>query len=249
MLSPRGSIHTREGLGLCHTLGVSSEGMSTLPLLTLDTLKASASLFARDLSKAFIPDLYGVTDGKAVGTYVEAKFHAYLEKRFDHARGSAAKGVDFPALAVDLKVTSIRQPQSSSPYRDATQKVYGLGHHLLVLVYDKADNARAKKARLTFAHVMFIDRRLTSDYQTTSGIAHILRNNGNVDDIDAYLEERNLPLDDIGRRALAETIVETPPEIGCLTISNALQWRLQYGHAIRLAAEDPPRGLEDLFAE
>lgn len=144
-------------------------GMASFPILTLEGLKHAAARFARLLSETPIPELYGVTDGKAVGTHVEAAFHSYLTNEFDHTPGSAAKGIDLPALDVDLKVTSIRQPQSSSPYRDAAQKVYGLGYHLLVFVYDKSDDAALEAARLDFRYVMFIDRELTSDFQTTSG--------------------------------------------------------------------------------
>jgi restriction system protein len=223
--------------------------MIPLPGLTLDLLKEEAGRFARLLNNTPIPELYGVTDGKAVGTHVEAAFHTYLAREFDHTAGSAARGIDLPDLGVDLKATSIRQPQSSSPFRDAHQKVYGLGYHLLVFVYDKTDDATLEAARLTFHHVMFIARQLTSDYQTTTGVGRILKNDGNVDDIDAFLEERNLPLDQVGRRALAERIIDDPPAVGCLTISNALQWRLQYGRAIQLATSDPPNGLENLLAE
>ena len=35
--------------------------------------------------------------------------------------------------------------------------------------------------------------------------------------------------------AMAEDILKNPPKIGYLTISNALQWRLQYGRVISLA--------------
>ena len=45
-----------------------------LPELTLSSLKTSAKDFAHGLSNEAIPDLYGATDGKAVGTYVEQKF-------------------------------------------------------------------------------------------------------------------------------------------------------------------------------
>lgn len=44
-----------------------------------------------------------------------------------------------------------------------------------------------------------------------------------------------LPLDDIQAQALAEEILTDPPEIGYLTISNALQWRLQYSRVIQQA--------------
>ena len=61
----------------------------------------------------------------------------------------------------------------------------------------------------------------------------------------AFLEERNLPLDEIGRAALAEQILLQSPEIGYLTVSNALQWRLQYGRAIGIAGKI--EGVEELL--
>lgn len=33
---------------------------------------------------------------------------------------------------------------------------------------------------------------------------------------------------------MAEQILKTPPQIGYLTISNALQWRLQYNRIVHL---------------
>lgn len=42
-------------------------------------------------------------------------------------------------------------------------------------------------------------------------------------------------VDDIGARDLAREILRDRPQIGCLTISNALQWRLQYTRAIEWA--------------
>lgn len=213
--------------------------MTALPDLTLDTLKSEASKFARLLTATPVPALFGVTDGKAVGTHVEAEFNAHILTSYGNTQGNAAKGIDFPALNVDLKVTSARQPQSSCPYRDAKQKVYGLGYHLLVFVYTKTDDHELQAARLDIQQVLFIDQNLTGDFQTTTGIAAILANNGNQDDLEAFIEERNLPVDEIGRRDLAELILEQPPTVGCLTISNALQWRLQYGRALQMAQPGP----------
>ena len=145
--------------------------MPALPVLTLELLKISATDFARSLGATPIPALYGVTDGKAVGTYVEAALHTYLATLFDHTPGNAAKGIDLPDLGVDIKVTSIRQPQSSCPFRDATQKIYGLGYNLLVFVYDKADDDALRSARLDFKYVLFIDESLTGDFQPTDRVA------------------------------------------------------------------------------
>ena len=44
-----------------------------------------------------------------------------------------------------------------------------------------------------------------------------------------------LPLDDIQAQTLAEEVLASPPDIGYLTISNALQWRLQYSRVIQQA--------------
>ncbi len=199
------------------------------------------------MSATSIPNLYGITDSKAVGTYVEQAFHRYLVAQYYHTPGSSALGIDFPILEVDLKVTSIRQPQSSCPFRDASQKVYGLGYHLLVFVYEKNDDSVLRAARLNFPHAIFVAREQTGDYQTTYGLIEILRRNGNQDDVVAFLEERNLPLDEIGRELLAERIMAQPPALGYLTISNALQWRLQYSRIITLGTLGTTEGLENLL--
>lgn len=138
-------------------------------------------------------------------------------------------------LSVDVKVTSIRQPQSSCPFRSASQKVFGLGYHLLIFIYDKVDNHERRTGRLNIQHTIFIDQSRTGDYQTTRGVLGILARDGNRDDLVAFLQERNLPLDDIGANALAERILQESPNLGFLTISNALQWRLQYGRVIQQA--------------
>lgn len=216
--------------------------------LTLEGLKAEAREFANRLRQTPLPELYGITDGKAVGTYVELQFHEHLRARYAYAPGNAATGVDIPELQVDIKCTSARQPQSSSPYRSASQKVYGLGHSLLVFVYIKADDHDARAARRDMQHVVYVPSELTADYQTTYGLAEILRRDGNKDDVTAFLEERNLPLDDVGRDELAERIVNDPPAQGYLTISNALQWRLQFGRVIQRAVSGDAEGLEDILA-
>lgn len=215
--------------------------------LTLADLKKSAAAFLREISYRGVSDLYGVTDGKAVGTYVEHAFHDYLRPRFAYEAGSSASGIDFPALGVDLKVTSIRQPQSSCPFKSASQKVYGLGYHLMVFAYDKQDDAEIRTANLNFHHAIFVQKEHTADYQTTRGLLGILGRNGNKEDIIAFLEERNLPLEEIGRIKLAERILKKPPTQGYLTVSNALQWRLQYGRVLSIAKEGKTEGVENLL--
>jgi hypothetical protein len=207
-----------------------------MPLrLSLKALKKEASLFAASESKHDDLALYGVTDGKAIGTYLEHKFQQYLIKKYQFTFGSSAKGIDFPQLNVDLKTTSIRQPQSSCPFQSAQQKIYGLGYHLLIFVYDKKDNRSKKTGRLTILHSVFVDQGRTSDFQTTTGLLKILENKGNEDDLCAFFQERMLPVDEIQAHALAREVLRKPPAIGYLTISNALQWRLQYSRVMQQA--------------
>lgn len=203
--------------------------------LTVELLKQEARAFGKAESSHHERSLYGVTDGKAVGTYFEHKFQRYLHTKYDYVEGSSAKGIDFPDLGVDIKVTSVKQPQSSCPFKTGRQKVYGLGYSLLVFVYDKTDNARKKAGNLNVLHTIFVDSSRTADFQTTSGLRQIIENSGNTDDVIAFLHEKFLPVDDIQAQALAEEIMGAPPELGYLTISNALQWRLQYSRVIDCA--------------
>ncbi len=200
--------------------------------LSVSELQAEAQRFAEAESRHNEPSLFGVTDGKAVGTYLEQKFQNYLHSKYDYTEGSSAKGIDLPELGIDIKTTSIRQPQSSCPFKAAKQKIYGLGYSLLVFVYEKSDDEQTRTGNLKIRHVIFIEDSRTADFQTTTGLRRILDNSPNIDDIIAFLAERFLPVDDIQAQELAEEILSNPPEIGYLTVSNALQWRLQYTSTI-----------------
>lgn len=212
--------------------------------LDLAALKLEASKFAKSQSNHKEPVLFGVTDGKAVGTYIEHRFQNHLLETYSHVFGSSAKGIDFPGLGVDLKTTSITQPQSSCPFRSARQKIYGLGYHLLVFVYAKTDDHKLKTGCLDILHTVFVDAARTADYQTTKGVNGILDNGGNLDDLLAFFSERSLPVDDIQALELAKEVIRKRPLEGYLTISNALQWRLQYRRVIELAGKT--EGVENL---
>ncbi|OGF65856.1 MAG: restriction endonuclease [Candidatus Fischerbacteria bacterium RBG_13_37_8] len=200
-------------------------------------LKKEAHDFALKESKHHEQSLFGVTDGKAIGTYLEHKFQNSLKNKYVYKWGSSAKGIDFPELGVDIKVTSIRQPQSSCPYKSAKQKIYGLGYSLLVFVYDKMDDEKTRTGNLNVIHTIYVESSRTGDFQTTTALRRIIDNSGNIDDIIAILSEHHLPVDDIQAKELADEILQNPPEIGYLTISNALQWRLQYSRVIEKAGE------------
>ena len=204
--------------------------------LTIKNLIACAKDFCEQESKMPNKELFGVTDGKAVGTYIEHKFKDFLLSKFNLQVGSSASGIDLPSSEIntDIKVTSIKQPQSSCPFKNAQQKVFGLGYNLLVFVYDKHDDAKKKTALLDFVSCLFIEKERTADYQTTTALQQMIDNKANAEDIFAYLNDRNIPADEITLMEMAKAILKNPPEIGYLTISNALQWRLQYGRIVTL---------------
>ena len=206
-----------------------------MPKLTIGILKREAQRFSQVESSHREKSLFGVTDGKAVGTYLEHKFKKYLRANYEFEEGSSASGIDFPGLQVDMKVTSINQPQSSCPFKAARQKIYGLGYSLLIFVYEKTDDPRSRTASLNILHTILVDADQTADYQMTTGLLNILDNNGNKDDHIAFMLDKNLPLDEIGASKLADEILIDPPQVGYLTISNALQWRLQYSRVIERA--------------
>ena len=210
-----------------------------MPILTLDILKLEAKEFSILESQHSDQNLYGVDNGKSIGTYIEHKFQDYLRnKNYIFHSGSSALGIDLPELEVDIKVTSIRQPQSSCPFRSARQKIYGLGYNILLFVYQKYDDHQLHSSTLEIHRSIFIHSEYTADYQLTRALRSILNNDGNIDDIMAHLMDRNLPVDEIGALAPAEEIYKNPPKQGFLTISNALQWRLQYARAIQVSEEE-----------
>jgi len=204
--------------------------------LTIKSLIDCAKQFCEQESQTSNGELFGVTDGKAVGTHIEHKFKKFLLSKFDLSVGSSASGIDLPSTEIntDIKVTSIKQPQSSCPFKSAQQKIFGLGYNLLIFVYDKQDDAKTKTSLLNFVSCSFIEKERTADFQTTTALLQMIENKANTDDIFAYLNDRNIPADEITLINMAEQILKNPPKVGYLTISNALQWRLQYGRIVML---------------
>lgn len=129
-----------------------------------------------------------------------------------------------------------------------------LGYGLILFVYEKTDTAT--ECRLPLLAVRFIPAHRTADFQTTQGIQNIIQGNGNEEDIFAFLIERMIPVDETTLMAYAKSLLTNPPTVGYLTISNALQWRLQYKRVITNDLKDvrnldavPHGDLSDLIPE
>ena len=149
-------------------------------------------------------------------------------------------------ILTDIKVTSIKQPQSSCPFKDAKQKIFGLGYNLLVFVYDKTDDPTTQTAILNFVSCSFVHKERTADYTTTFRLREMIKDGANEADIIAYLQDKNIPADEITLAKVAEQILQSTPEQGYLTISNALQWRLQYQRIVTLV--DDIQGIEKIVS-
>ena len=123
--------------------------------LAIEDLISEAKNFCEVAAEKNHTDLIGVTDGKAVGTYIEHEFKNFLKLKYTFSEGNSAKGIDLPDenILTDIKVTSITQPQSSCPFKNARQKIFGLGYNLLVLVYEKIDTP--DKCKLNFFKLYF----------------------------------------------------------------------------------------------
>ena len=205
--------------------------------LTIPRLTEAARDFCELERGQYMKELFSITDGKAVGTFVEHRFKAFLSDRYTLDIGNTAEGLDLPSVNTDIKVTSARLPQSSCPYRDSKQKIYGLGYNLLVFVYSKHDDNVRKASCLNFVSCTFIAAGRTADYQTTFGLRQIIQNGGNEEDIFAFLCDHKIPADEVTLMNMARDILREPPALGYLTISNALQWLLQYSRAVSLGGE------------
>ena len=97
---------------------------------------------------------------------------------------------------------------------------------------DDHDN---QTARLDMQHTVFIEAHRTADFTTTRIIRKHIEEGAEAVDLVAVFQDRNLPIDDMQAEVFAGDLIKNPPVQGYLTISNALQWRLQYPRAIREA--------------
>jgi hypothetical protein len=59
------------------------------PELSIELLQEEAAKFAEIETTYDEPSLYGVTDGKAVGTYLEHKFTTFLAGTYNYRQGNS----------------------------------------------------------------------------------------------------------------------------------------------------------------
>ncbi|MCJ8342123.1 MAG: restriction endonuclease [Cetobacterium sp.] len=204
--------------------------------LTINDLIGEANLFSKDFSSKNHLELYGINDGKKIGTVVEHAFKKFLESKYSFISGNSAKGIDIPdpLINTDIKVTSNQQPQSSCPFKSARQKIFGLGYNLIIFVYEKQDDIITQTSKLQIKYCTFVESKYTADYTLTKMLNLLKASGANKEDIIGHFENINLPGDEIIYSELADEVLGNTVHQGYLTISNALQWRLQYSRVINL---------------
>ena len=66
-----------------------------------------------------------------------------------------------------------------------------------VFVYDKIDNTETQTATLNFVSCSFVHKERTADYTATYRLREMVKDGANKADIVAYLQNKNIPVDDI----------------------------------------------------
>ena len=116
------SAHCRRGVTLpslyihlvCYRVRLLKEAVIVAKELSRRALIEEARNFCSAMSSQVISELFGVTDGKAVGTFIEHKFKQLLESKYVVETGNSASGIDLPSISTDIKTTSIKQPFKSA---------------------------------------------------------------------------------------------------------------------------------------
>ena len=66
--------------------------------MDISDLKAEAKIFCEFMKQENHTSLIGITDGKAVGTYIEHRFQKYLSSKYEIEIGNSAKGEYYELL-------------------------------------------------------------------------------------------------------------------------------------------------------
>ena len=213
--------------------------------LTIADVLNEARKFSKTISQKDHVAIRGVTDGKAIGTYLERQFKEILMNNYAVDAGSSSAGIDLPSelINIDIKTTSVAHPQSSSPFKNAREKIFGLGYNILLFIYEKDDTL---ESNLEIVNCVYIAQERTGDFQITKKILELLSSNAGKAAMLEFLRGENLPADEAELERIVSEILATPPEQGYLTISNALQWRLHYNKAV-LLEKDQIRGVDKIL--
>lgn len=115
------------------------------------------------------------------------------------------------------------------------ENIWPWRYNLFVFVYDKTDDPKTRTANPNFFICSFAAKERTEDYAKNFRLREIVKDKANEVDIIAYIQDKNFTADETTLSELVKQILSNPQEQGYLTISNTLQWRLQYQRIVDLS--------------
>ena len=184
--------------------------------------------FCADIESRTVPTDESDTS-KRIGTYFEEELRVWFEEKHGLvSEGSVAKGIDLPAFNLDVKTTSNRQPQSSSPFDDPGERITGVDYNILLFVYDKQSVEDGNQFGIVSC--VYIPKERASDYRKSENASKLVADYREGKLSESELREQLEELTGIGAISddKFEEIKENPPEKGAITMTPAVQWRFNY---------------------
>lgn len=201
--------------------------------------------FCEDIENRNVPEPRSDTS-KRIGTYFEKEMRKWFNEKLGiESEGSVAKGLDLPAFNVDVKTTSINQPQSSSPFDDPGERITGVDYNILLFIYDKHSGEDGNQ--FDIKSCVYIPKERTADYRKSKQAQNLVSGfrRGELDEKELREELEDLT----GIGAISdekfEKIKENPPKKGTITITPAVQWRFNYN---KLKEHPVPEGAELIYS-
>jgi hypothetical protein len=183
---------------------------------------------------------------KTVGTKLEKEIRASICAAAGRdLGGNAGNGDDIAELHLDVKTTRRHHPQSGLRKRTSSERVLGVDHHLLVLVYDLAKGSGV----LDVVSVLLIPCWATGD-RRWSARAEVLRQGiaAGTLTLGAALEELAAGGIRPDGPLVSALTGPTPIPTGELTLSFADDWRVQYGQCVKRAGDESVVDLVEIHA-
>lgn len=177
-------------------------------------------------------EIFGAVSCHVVNSFVERCFLEHLSDYYNLDVGFSPLNVALPSINTEIRTAPVDRPDTFCPYISSRQKIYGLGYNLLLMLYVKTDDNAAREGHFAIKSCEYVSAERTADHMTTKILHEILLGGGNQDDVFAFLSDwmQGVPIERL--KELAAEIIQTPPTIGFLTISQSRQWRLQASHVI-----------------
>lgn len=182
---------------------------------------------------------------KRIGTYFEKELRDWFETKHGLVSdGSVAQGIDLPAFNLDVKTTSNRQPQSSSPFDDPGERITGVDYNILLFVYDKQSVEGGN--RFEIVSCAYIPRERASDYRKSENARKLVADYREGKLSEAELREQLEELTGVGAISdeKFEEIKRDPPKTGAITMTPAVQWRFNYN---KMTKPDVPEGTDRIY--